>query len=123
MKPLTQTNKKELMHRIEKGIGAELRSLSIIDPTTMQLRLSAQDKTRGFDWIDVIFEMSGVSDARLVEDSKLGFLDTEEGLTLAFEANEVILAVGDFGSFHSAHDAPLYLKGASLKYEEAPFLG
>jgi len=123
MKPLTAANKKELMHRIENGIGSELKSLTVIDPVTMQLRLSVQDKTRGFDWIDIIFEVSGVNDARLIEDAKLPFVDMEEGITLAFEGEEVVLAAGDYSSFHSALDAPLFLKGSSIKYEEAPFSG
>lgn len=123
MKPLGAREIKALNLRIDNATGGELRSLLVIDPLTMQLRLSVQDASRGHDWIDVIFEISGVSDARLIEDAKLAFLDMETGMTLLSEGDEAVVAVGRYSSLHSALDAPLYIKGTALKFEEAPFSG
>lgn len=124
MKPLSGASAAlTLSDRILHGEGAILRSISLGGPTSATLSLSVQDKQRGFDWIDVSFEMSGMSDAKLVDDNQLGFLDTEEGLTVLFEDGTWGLAVGRYESLQALRSAPLYLIGTSLKYAEAPFSG
>jgi hypothetical protein len=112
-----------LSERILNGEGAMLRSLKVGGPTSAALTLSVQDKQRGFDWIDLTFEMSGMNDARLVEDSQLDFIDTAEGLTVLFDGGLWGIGIGRYGSLEALKSAPLYLIGASLKYEEAPFSG
>jgi hypothetical protein len=112
-----------LSERILNGEEAMLRSLTINGPTSATLTLSVQDKQRGFDWIDITFEMNGMNDARLVEDSQLDFIDTDEGLTVLFEGGLWGIGIGRYGTLEALKSAPLYLIGASLKYEEAPFSG
>jgi len=124
MKPLSSTAAASaLSERILNGEGAMLQTLEMNGPTSATLRMSVQDKQRGFDWIDILFEMNGMNDARLVDDDKLGFIGTDEGITIVFENGVWGLGIGRYGSLRALQSAPLYLAGASLKYEEAPFSG
>lgn len=124
VKPLpTAVAAAALLERILNGEGAMLRSLSVNSPTSAALTLSVQDRNRGFDWIDLTFEMSGMNDAHLVEDGKLDFLDMERGITVLFEEGLWGVGVGHYRSLRALRDAPLYLIGTTLKYEEAPFSG
>ncbi|WP_345970165.1 hypothetical protein WCX72_12950 [Sulfurimonas sp. HSL1-6] len=124
MKPLsTASAASQLLERIVNGEGAMLRSLALNGPTTATLTLSVQDKHRGYDWIDISFEMSGMNDARLVDDKQLDFIDTDEGITVVFEDGQWGLAVGRYAGLEALKSAPLYVIGASLKYAEAPFSG
>jgi len=124
VKPLsTASAASQLLERIVNGEGAMLRSLTLNGPTTATLTLSVQDKHRGYDWIDISFEISGMNDAKLVDDKQLDFLDTDEGITVVFENGQWGLAVGRYGGLEALKSAPLYVIGSSLKYEEAPFSG
>jgi hypothetical protein len=124
VKPLaTAASAAVLCERILNGEGAMLRSLTVDGPASASLTLSVQDKQRGFDWIDLTFEMSGMNDARLVEDSQLDFIDTDEGLTVLFEGGLWGIGIGRYGSLEALKSAPLYFIGTSLKYGEAPFSG
>ena len=124
MKPLSSASAaSSLSERILHGEGAMLHSLNLGGPTSATLRISVQDKHRGYDWIDMMFEINGMNDARLIDDDKLGFLDTDEGITIMFENGMWGLGVGRYGSLEALKSAPLYCIGASLKYEEAPFSG
>lgn len=123
MKPLNPNAAKQLLERIENARDAELRSVTVIDPTTMQLRLSTQDRNRGFDWIDIVFEISGISDAQLVDDAKLPYVDTTEGLSLIFDSEMVGLGVGDYTSLEALPASTLFFIGRSIKYAEADFSG
>jgi len=100
-----------------------MRSVEIKGPTSLFLTLSVQDKQRGFDWIDMIFEMNGMNDARLFEESKLGMLDMEDGITIIFEDGLWGWGIGRSKSLSALKDAPLFVIGTSLKYGEAPFSG
>ena len=124
MKPLSSASAASaLSERILHGEGAMLRTLRLGGPTSATLRISVQDKQRGFDWIDITFEMNGISDARLVDDDKLGFIDTEDGITIVFEDGAWGLSAGRYKNLQALKSAPLYFIGTSLKYEEAPFSG
>jgi hypothetical protein len=121
MKPLSASMVETFYQRFDRASNGELRNLSIINPTTMLLRLSTQDEARGFDWIDLEFEISGVNDARLVDESQLSFLDMSDGISILFEDSEVIICVGDYIAFEAAKNAPLFIRGSALKYQENTF--
>ncbi len=124
MKPLTgSAAASTLLARTLNGEGAMLRSLNMQGPTTALLTLCVQDKHRGFDWINITFEVSGIQDAKLVNDNQLDFIDTEDGITLLFEEGVWGLGIGRYQTTEALKSAPLYLIGTSLKYEEAPFSG
>ena len=69
VKPLTPSGADTLLERILHGEGAMLRSLVPLSPTAARLRMSVQDANRGFDWIDIVFEMQGIADARFLDDT------------------------------------------------------
>ena len=121
MKPLNQRSAKELLERIDNATNTEIRSLTLIDPTTMQLRLSVQDRNRGFDWIDIILEVGGVNDARLVDDAKLPFVDMAEGLSICYHEEQAGLGIGSYGSLERLRDSTLFIIGSGIKYAEAEF--
>jgi len=124
VKPLASAQAaKALCERIVNGEGAMLRSLALNGPTSASITLSVQDKQRGFDWIDMTFEINGLSDAKLVDDDKLGFVDTDEGVTIVFEGGSWGFGIGRYGNLGALKSAPLYLIGSSLKVGEAPFSG
>ncbi len=109
------------MERIEDVKGGELRSIVMKDPTTFTLTFSVQDKNRGFDWLNIAFEISGIYDARLIDDKKLAFVDMSDGVSIVFEDSECGFLFGDYRSLDSAADSMMYILGDSIKYEELPF--
>ena len=121
MKPLLKNSSSALLERIENARGGELRSITMIDPTTFKLTFSVQDKNRGFDWINIAFEISGVHEARLIDDSKFAFVDMSDGITVVFENGECAVIFGAYASMENINDAVMYMIGKSIKYEELPF--
>lgn len=124
VKPLLSTNAaNSLLERTLNAEGAMLRALTPTSPTSASLQLSVQDKQRGFDWIDIIFEMDGISDARFVDNAALRMLDTDEGISIVFEEGTWGIGIGRYRNLASLKDAPLFCTSQSLKYAEAAFSG
>ncbi len=121
MKPLTAANASALLERIEYAKDGELRSIIMKDPTTFTVTFSVQDKNRGFDWINIAFEISDIHDARLIDDSKFNFIDMSDGVSILFEDGDCGFVFGNYRSLASANDSVMYLIGKSIKYEELPF--
>ena len=121
MKPLLANKTTELLTRIDNAIDGELYAVTMNSPVNFTIELSVQDKNRGHDWINIAFEVDGVSDARLIEDEKLSLVDMSEGITIVFEDGTCAIAVGNYNSITSIKSASLYLVGTTVKYEERPF--
>jgi hypothetical protein len=107
--------------RIDHAKCGEIRSIAPLSPTSISVRFSVQDIARGYDWIDITFVVSGVSDAKLASDNVLKSLDMSEGITVEISADTCALAIGNYNG--RANEAPLYIIGASMGYEELPFSG
>lgn len=116
MRPLsTQKQVDDLLERVAYAVDAQSLSLEVINPTTMTLQMTVQDKNRGFDWIGLRFQIDGVNDARLLDEAKLSLIDMSEGITATTKA----IAVGKLKKDESAFsDATLFIVGESMKYEE-----
>jgi hypothetical protein len=123
MKPLNKHSSKQLLQRIDNAANGEIRSITVIGPTTMQLRLSVQDAGRGYDWIDIILEIDGLGDARLLDDAKLPYIDMGEGITLLFEGEQIGVGIGSYDTIAGLSDSVLYMVGSGIKYAEADFSG
>ena len=121
MKPLNSNKASELLTRIDNAIDGELISVVMNNPQSFTVEFSVQDKNRGYDWINIAFEVDGVIDAKLIDDSKLSFVDLSDGISLIYEEGKLLLAVGSYNTLQSAKSATLYLEGTTLKYEERPF--
>lgn len=121
IKPLNTNALTALLARIDDARYGEIRSLNPLSPTSIEIRLSVQDSARGFDWIDLLFRIDGVKDAKLVGDNVVSLLDMREGITIEMNHHGCAFAVGSYSS--RAHEAPCYIVGTSLGYEELPFSG
>lgn len=121
MKPLTSSSASQLLERIEYATNGELRSVNMKDPTTFTITFSVQDKSREFDWINILFEIHGVHDARFIDDDKFSFINMNDGITILFENDNCGLLFGHYRSLASANDSVMYVIGKSIKYEELPF--
>ena len=121
VKPLDAQRLGQLLSRIENGRYGEIRKLTTLSPTSIEIRLSVQDTARGYDWIDIAFVINGVSDARLASDSVLGLLDMREGICAEIESERCGVAVGEY--LGRLNEASLYIIGTSMGYKELPFSG
>ncbi len=121
VKPLNPSSLKALLERIEYARDGEIRSLATLSPTSIEIRFSVQDSARDYDWIDVAFRIDGVNDAKLVSDNVLRGLDMSEGITAELTANTAALAIGSYSG--RVNEAPFYMLGTSIGYEELPFSG
>lgn len=90
-----------------------------ISNSSVEIRFSVQDRARGFDWIDVAFVIDGVNDARLVGDNVLMMLSLDEGITIEMDNTKAGLAIGNYKG--RIEDAPLYVIGTTIGYEEREF--
>lgn len=121
VKPLNTSALTALLARIDSAREGEIRSITPISPTSIEIRFSVQDIARGYDWIDIGFRMDGVSDAKLVSDNVLRSLDMSEGITVEITAKGCAIGIGSYDG--RVNEAPCYILGASLGYEELPFSG
>ena len=121
MRPLLKNDLESFLKRFGNFIDAEFRSIEIITPTTIKITLAAQDGARGFDWITLEMEFSGVSDARLLESSKLPYIDMSDGITLIFADNCFGIGIGAYDNFSAITNSACHIKASSLKYAEGSF--
>ncbi|MDD2651974.1 MAG: hypothetical protein PHX44_02840 [Sulfurimonas sp.] len=121
MKPLSKNDINSFLKRFGSFIDAELRSIEILAPTAIKITFTAQDAARGFDWIIIELEFKGVSDAKVVENSKLPHIDMSNGITLLFMDNTFTFALGAYNTPLAATNSICYIKATSLKYKEGSF--
>ena len=121
MKPLNKKSASELLTRIDHGIDAEVKSLVMNNPTNFTIELSVQDKNRGYDWINIAFNVDAVCDANLLDEHKLSFLDLNDGISLVFEGDLYGFGVGSYKNISALQASSLYLVGHSMKFEERLF--
>jgi len=116
VKPLSDKSLHSMCERIDYARHGEIHSLTPLSSTSIAIRFSVQDKARGFDWIDISFVIDGVNDARLVSDNALKMLSLDEGITVEMDNTKAGLAIGNYKG--RIEDAPLYIFGTTIGYEE-----
>ena len=121
MRPLLEKELDSFLKRFDYFKDSELRSVEITSPTTIKITLAGQDSARGFDWITVEFELDSVSDAKLLESSKLSFVDMAEGISLLNEDNLFGFAIGQYQNLSGIKNATIYMISSSIKYKEDSF--
>jgi len=121
VKPLTLHSLNHLMDRIDNARDGKIRSLTPLSPTRIDIIFSVQDVARGYDWIEILFRLEGVNDAKLVNDHVLRDLDMSEGITVELDAKRCAFAIGSYVG--RVNEAPFYMIGTSLGYQERPFNG
>lgn len=115
VKPLTTQSLNALCTRIDFARNGVIHSITPLSATSIEIRFSVQDQARGFDWIDIVFRVDGVSDAKLVSDNILSSLDMSEGITVEHNG----IAIGNYTG--RLNEAPVYVIGASIGYIELPY--
>lgn len=123
MKPLHVSSLESFKSRFDNFMSSEIKSVSIMSPTVIQVRCSVQDTARSFDWIDVNFELSNVRDAKLLENEKLKYLDMQEGLSILFSGKETVFTYGLYETKEGAKESAFYIVCETIKYEEMAFSG
>jgi len=121
MKPLDASQITKFLERFDDFKESEIRSLEIISPTEMKITLTAQDRARAFDWVTVTMLFNGVSDAKLIDESKLGFVDMDNGITILKEGDSFAFGLGHYKNISALKDAQLYLISQTIKYNEGAF--
>lgn len=117
IKPLAKKDIDNFLKRFDRFIDSTIKEISLKSPTLLSVTLEAQDSLRGFDWITITLEFSGVSDALIPKDEKLPFIDMSEGITLTTEQNEYLFAIGKYNTL-TITDSICYIKSSTLKYAE-----
>ena len=119
MKPLTKVD--TFLKRFDNFKHGELRSIEVISPTTMQVTLAGQDTARAFDWISMKLELSEVSDAKLLDSSKLSLVDMDSGISIVKTDDTLTFVIGEYDSPRGAKDSICFIVCSNIKYEEGLF--
>lgn len=121
MKPLLAKELQTFLKRFDNFIDCEIRHVEVISPTTVKITITAQDSARGFDWLCIEFEFNGISDAKLLDNSKLLHVDMSDGISLIYEENSFAYGVGNYNNLSGIKNAVSFIISSSIKYEEGPF--
>ncbi|QOY54662.1 hypothetical protein HUE87_12525 [Candidatus Sulfurimonas marisnigri] len=121
MKPILAKELPNFLKRFGNFVHGELRNIEIISPTVIKLTIAGQDSARGFDWLTIELELSGVSDAKLLDSSKLLHVDMSNGINIIFEENSFAFGIGDYHNLSGIKNAVCYIISSSIKYKEGLF--
>ncbi len=121
MKPILAKELPNFVKRFGNFVDAEIRCVEVTSATTMKIRVACQDSARGFDWLTLNLELNGITDARLLEDSKLPLVDMNDGISLIHEQNSFAFGIGNYNNLSGIKNATSYIISSSIKYEEGSF--
>ncbi len=121
MKPLLPKELPNFIKRFGNFIDAEIRSIDFISPTTMVVVIACQDSARGFDWLTLNLECIGITDAIILEDSKLSLVDMSDGMSIIYNDGNFAWGVGSYDSISGIKSATSYIISSTIKYEEGLF--
>ena len=121
MRPLLAKDLPLFMQRFNNFKDGEFRSLEVNSPTNMKLIFAVQDAAKEFDWITLELEFEGVSDARLLDTSKLHLLDMSDGANIISEEKQYAFGIGNYNNITNIKDSICYIIASSLKYKENSF--
>jgi len=121
MKPLLAKDLDTFLKRFGYFRDGEFRHVEIISPTTISLTLATQDEARAFDWVTITLEFNGVSDAVLLDNSKLNLVDMGDGISIINENNLFHFGIGKCNNLSSIQTSTCQVVSSSLKYEEGLF--
>ncbi len=107
--------------RFDNFKDAELRSLEVLSPTDIKMTVAVQDSARAFDWITLELDFIGVSDARLLDQNKLQFIDMSEGVSLLHVDGIFAFGIGACYNIQAIKNSTLYIISKDLKYKEGQF--
>lgn len=121
MKPLLANNLDSFLKRFDNFRNGELRSIEVISSSCIIINLAGQDGARAYDWVSMAIEFSGVSDAKLLEENKLSFVDFSDGVSIINSDNKFAFSIGECYNISTVKNSACYIIGSSLKYQEGLF--
>ena len=121
MKPLEKDKLEAYLQRFDNFKDGEFRHIEVISPYVTRVTLAGQDSAREFNWITVTFEFIVVNGARLIDNSKLEYVDMSEGINIIFREDIYVFGLGNCYNIASAERSQIYILCTSLKYEEGSF--
>jgi len=121
MRPILSKNLKIFCSRFNNFIDAEIRSIEIVSKDVIRVVITTQDSSRDYNWITIILEFNGVSDAKLIKNDKLSFVDMSDGLTFLSQDTLFALGVGNYDNIFGIKNALCYIISSSIKYKEGQF--
>jgi len=107
-----------LMQKFNHFKDAQFYSLQKPADSTLLVTLIVQNDD-GEDTDKVEIEFSNIHDARLLENSMLGFLDMMSGVSIIKEHNLYGFAIGSCDAMLHVQNAPLYIVSSDIKIEES----
>ncbi|MFT5835878.1 MAG: hypothetical protein ACI9RG_000771 [Sulfurimonas sp.] len=121
MRPLLSKELPLFLKRFGNFVDAEIRSFEMPSPTTIKVIIACQDEARGFDWLTLHLEFSSILDAKLIDNSKLSYIDLSEGMNIIYENDIFHFCVGNYTTASGIKNAVSYIMSSNIKYEEKPF--
>ncbi|WP_295004297.1 hypothetical protein [Sulfurimonas sp.] len=109
------------LERFEHFKDSEFRSLEILSPGQLKITFTVQDKAREFDWITLSLEFSGVTDAKLHEESKMKLINLSDGINIIKTNTGFAFGIGECYNISNIQSSVCYILYRSLKYEEGLF--
>ena len=119
MKPLIEIE--SFLKRFDNFRDSELRSIEVINATTISVTLAGQDSARDFDWISVKLEFHGIDDAKLIETKRIPFIDMSNGITIINQDNTLAFGIDECYNLSSIKNSVCYILSSTIKYEEDLF--
>ncbi len=121
MKPLLPKDLPSFVKRFGNFVDAEIRAVEVLSPRAMKVVIACQDSARGFDWLTISLEFNNITDARLIDDSKLSLIDMNDGMSLIYENSDFAWSIGNYHNLSGMKNATSYIISSSIKYEEGLF--
>lgn len=109
------------LERFENFKDAEFRSLEVLSPEQLNLTFAVQDKAREFDWITLSLEFSGITDAKLLQESKMKLIDLSDGINIIKTDTGFAFGIGECYNISTIKSSSCYIIANTLKYEEGLF--
>lgn len=121
MRPLSASSLDSFLKRFDNFRDAELRSIEVMSPSVIRIILAGQDSARAYDWMTIEFEFNGVQDAKLLESSKLSFVDMSDGISIINVNNLFAFGIGKCYNIEGIKNSTCQVVSSSLKYREGLF--
>ena len=121
MKPILAKELPTFVKRFGNFVDTEVRSIKVISASTITVTIACQDSARGFDWLTISLEFNSITDAKLVDDSKLSLIDMSDGISLINEENNFAFGIGNYTKLSGIKNAISYIISSNIKYEEDSF--
>jgi len=121
MKPLLPKEIDLFLKRFDNFSSGEFRNTDIHSATKISVTLTAQDEAKEFDWITITLEFEGVSDAHLVAEEKLPYIDMDDGISLFYQEGYFYFGIGRCDNISAIKTSTLYIQSKTLKYKQGNF--